>query len=41
MTTGDRYTEDQVDELLREAPIDNNGDFDYIEVSSVGMTWSG
>lgn len=31
MTTGDRYTEDQVDELLREAPIDNNGDFDYIE----------
>ena len=32
MTTGDRYTEDQVDELLREAPIDANGDFDYIEV---------
>lgn len=31
MTTGDRYTEDQVDELLREAPIDANGDFDYIE----------
>ena len=37
MTTGDRYTEDQVDELLREAPIDANGDFDYIEVSSIGM----
>merc|ERR1712037_259568 len=31
MTIGDRYTEDQVDELLREAPIDANGDFDYIE----------
>merc|ERR1712037_9908 len=31
MTTGDRYTEEQVDELLREAPIDANGDFDYIE----------
>jgi len=31
MTTGDRYTDDQVDELLREAPIDANGDFDYIE----------
>ena len=32
MTTGDRYSEEQVDELLREAPIDANGDFDYIEV---------
>merc|ERR1711992_302160 len=31
MTTGDRYTEEQVDEMLREAPIDANGDFDYIE----------
>ena len=37
MTTGERYTEDQVDELLREAPIDSNGDFDYIEVGLTSM----
>ena len=39
MTTGDRYTEDQVDELLREAPIDANGDFDYIEVERALSGW--
>jgi len=37
MTTGDRYTEEQVDELLREAPIDANGDFDYIEVNQASI----
>ena len=28
-TMGDRFTEDQVDEMFRDAPIDKNGDFDY------------
>merc|ERR1712130_718264 len=28
-TMGDRFTEDQVDDMFREAPIDQGGDFDY------------
>lgn len=28
---GDRYTQDQVDEMYREAPIGQSGNFDYIE----------
>ena len=33
-TMGDRFTEDQVDDMFREAPIDSrSGDFDYNAVS--------
>lgn len=33
---GDRFTEDQVEDMFREAPIDNQtGDFDYKQVSRV------
>ena len=32
-TMGDRFTDDQVDDLFREAPINqSSGDFDYVEV---------
>lgn len=33
-TMGDRYTDDQVDEMFREAPIHNN-DFDYLEFTRI------
>jgi len=33
-TMGDRYTDDQVDEMFREAPINNN-DFDYLEFTRI------
>lgn len=29
MTMGDRFTEDEVDEMFRDAPIDSEGKFDY------------
>ena len=33
-TMGDRFNDDQVDEMFREAPIDNNtSEFDYRAVS--------
>ena len=33
---GDRFTEDQVDDMFREAPIDNrSGDFDYNAVCTI------
>ena len=33
-TMGDRFNDDQVDDMFREAPIDTNtGDFDYRQVS--------
>jgi len=31
LTLGDRFTEDEVDELLREAEIDSDGQFNYRE----------
>ena len=31
---GDRFTEEQVDEMFREAPIKNN-DFDYLEFTRI------
>ena len=34
-TMGDRFNDDQVDDMFREAPIDQRtGDFNYIEVFS-------
>jgi len=30
-TMGDRFTDDQVDQLFHDAPISNNGDFNYVE----------
>ena len=32
---GDRFTQDQVDEMYRESPISSNGDFDYIEFTRI------
>nr|CAB3264130.1 myosin regulatory light chain 12A [Phallusia mammillata] len=35
-TMGDRYTDDQVDEMYREAPINQkSGDFDYVEFTRI------
>jgi len=34
ITMGDRFSDDQVDELFREAPIDN-GKFDYVEFTKI------
>ncbi|CAK8680337.1 myosin regulatory light chain 12A-like [Clavelina lepadiformis] len=35
-TMGDRYTDDQVDEMFREAPINSKtGDFDYVEFTRI------
>ena len=34
-TMGDRYTDEQVDEMFRDAPIDKNGDFDYKAFTSI------
>lgn len=30
-TMGDRFTDDQVDQLFHDAPISSNGDFKYVE----------
>jgi len=30
-TMGDRFTDDQVDQLFHDAPISSNGDFNYVE----------
>ena len=34
-TMGDRYTDEQVDEMFRDAPIDKEGEFDYKEFTSI------
>lgn len=34
-TMGDRFTEDEVDELFRGAPINKKGDFNYIEFTRI------
>ncbi|XP_006867331.1 PREDICTED: myosin regulatory light chain 12B isoform X2 [Chrysochloris asiatica] len=34
-TMGDRFTEEEVDELYREAPIDKKGNFNYIEFTRI------
>jgi len=35
-TMGDRFTQEQVDEMFRDAPIDNKtGDFDYMEFTKI------
>lgn len=34
-TMGDRFTDEQVDEMFRDAPIDKNGDFDYKAFTSI------
>uniref|UniRef100_A0A8D2EG43 EF-hand domain-containing protein n=1 Tax=Theropithecus gelada TaxID=9565 RepID=A0A8D2EG43_THEGE len=36
ITMGDQFTDEEVDELYREAPIDKKGNFNYIEVSGAG-----
>merc|ERR1712168_645188 len=35
MTMGDRFTEEEVDELFRGAPINANGEFDYLEFTRI------
>ncbi|XP_055953989.1 uncharacterized protein LOC129989460 [Argiope bruennichi] len=34
-TMGDRFTDEDVDEMYREAPIDKNGMFDYLEFTRI------
>ncbi|XP_054445341.1 myosin regulatory light polypeptide 9-like isoform X1 [Pteronotus mesoamericanus] len=34
-TMGGRFTDEEVDELYREAPIDKNGNFNYIEFTQI------
>ncbi|XP_035221913.1 myosin regulatory light chain sqh-like [Stegodyphus dumicola] len=34
-TMGERFSEDVIDEMYREAPIDKNGMFDYIEFTRI------
>ncbi|KAL4692730.1 hypothetical protein H8959_016540 [Pygathrix nigripes] len=34
-TMGDQFTDEEVDELYREAPIDKKGNFNYIEFTSI------
>ena len=34
-TMGDRFTDKEVDELYREAPIDKKGNFNYIEFTRI------
>ncbi|KAF2985246.1 hypothetical protein EK904_007560, partial [Melospiza melodia maxima] len=34
-TMGDRFTDEEVDELYREAPIDKKGNFNYIEFTRI------
>ncbi|XP_065177155.1 myosin regulatory light polypeptide 9-like [Sycon ciliatum] len=35
MTMGDRFTEDEVDDMFRSAPIDSSGNFDYVAFTRV------
>jgi len=35
MTMGDRFTEEEVDELFRGAPINAKGEFDYLEFTRI------
>ena len=35
MTMGERFSEDKVDDILRDAPIDENGYLNYIEFVKV------
>lgn len=32
---GDRFTDDEVDELFREAPIDKKNNFNYVEFTRI------
>lgn len=34
-TMGDRFNDDEVDEMYREAPIKANGEFDYVEFTRI------
>nr|XP_061795844.1 myosin regulatory light polypeptide 9-like isoform X2 [Nerophis lumbriciformis] len=34
-TMGDRFTEEEVDELFREAPIDKKGNFNYVAFTRI------
>ncbi len=34
-TMGDRFTDDEVDELFREAPIDKKSNFNYVEFTRI------
>ncbi|KAM3842270.1 myosin, light chain 12, 2 isoform 2-T2 [Diretmus argenteus] len=34
-TMGDRFTDEEVDELLREAPIDKKGNFNYVAFTRI------
>ena len=35
MTMGDQFTEEEVDELFRGAPINTQGGFDYLEFTRI------
>ncbi|XP_065052396.1 myosin regulatory light polypeptide 9 isoform X1 [Rhopilema esculentum] len=35
MTMGDRFTEEEVDDMLRGAPIDGKGNFNYVEFTRI------
>uniref|UniRef100_A0A2K6L3X2 Myosin light chain 12A n=1 Tax=Rhinopithecus bieti TaxID=61621 RepID=A0A2K6L3X2_RHIBE len=35
ITMGDQFTDEEVDELYREAPIDKKGNFNYVEFTSI------
>lgn len=34
-TMGDRFTDEEVDELFREAPIDKKSNFNYVEFTRI------
>nr|XP_010344277.1 myosin regulatory light polypeptide 9-like isoform X2 [Saimiri boliviensis boliviensis] len=34
-TVGDRFTDEEVDEMYREAPIDKKGNFNYVEFTRI------
>ena len=34
-TMGDRFTDEEVDELVREAPIDKKANFNYVEFTRI------
>ncbi|XP_037684984.1 myosin regulatory light chain 12B-like isoform X2 [Choloepus didactylus] len=34
-TTGDQFTDEEVDELYREVPIDKTGNFNYVEFTHI------
>uniref|UniRef100_A0A673JZ09 Myosin regulatory light chain 2, smooth muscle minor isoform n=1 Tax=Sinocyclocheilus rhinocerous TaxID=307959 RepID=A0A673JZ09_9TELE len=34
-TMGDRFTDEEIDELFREAPIDKKGNFNYVEFTRI------